>query len=305
MLMTVISPVYNAEKIVNELIRRIQESLSDITVDYEIILVEDGSKDGSWDKIVEQHKMDCRVKGIKLSRNFGQHHAITAGLDKSKGDWVVVMDCDLQDQPEEIPRLYAEALKGYDIVFAKRENRNDSFFKIIYSRIFYRLFTWLSGVPQDGSIANFGIYSSKAIQSVNELREPMRSFSVMIKWVGFNSSSIFVEHAKRYEGRSTYSFKKLIKLALDISIAFSDKLLHLTIKLGAWISFGSFLFGLITLYRYFNGSITEPGYTSLIVSLWFLSGLIIFILGVIGLYLSKVFEGIKQRPLYIIKEFHD
>jgi len=302
MLLSVVSPVYKAEKIVDELIRRIHASVSVITNDYEIILVEDGGDDGSWEKIERHSGSDFHIKGIKLSRNFGQHNAITAGLDHCKGEWIVVMDCDLQDRPEEIPRLYEEAAKGYDIVYAKRKQRHDSFFKKTYSKLFYKLFAWLSGVPQDGTIANFGIYSAGAIQAVNNLREPLRSFATMIKWVGFKSTGIYVEHAKRSVGKSTYSFKKLFYLALDISLAFSDKPLRMTVKLGAILSLSSFLFGIYTLYKYFTGQITEPGFTTLIVSIWFLSGLIIFILGVIGLYLGKVFDGIKNRPLYIIEK---
>jgi dolichol-phosphate mannosyltransferase len=188
-------------------------------------------------------------------------------------------------------------------VYARREERNDSFVKKTYSKLFYKTFAWLSGVPQDGSIANFGIYSSKAIAAVSKLREPLRSFATMIKWVGFQSTAIEVEHARRYEGKSTYNFKKLLHLALDISLAFSDKPLRLTVKLGAFLAAGALVFGVITLFRYYTGQITEAGYTSLIVSIWFLSGLIIFILGVIGLYLGKVFEGIKQRPLYLVEKF--
>lgn len=305
MVLSIVSPVYKAEKIVDELIRRIHESVSGITADYEIILVEDGGYDQSWERIESNSEVDKRVIGIKLSRNFGQHSAITAGLDHCKGAWIVVMDCDLQDRPEEIPRLYAAALKGFDIVYAKRAQRNDSILKRLWSAVFYKLFGWLSGVPQDGTIANFGIYSAKAIQAVNQLREPLRSFATMIKWVGFKSTSISVEHGERYEGNSSYNLKKLFNLALDISLAFSDKPLRMTVKLGAIISFSAFIFGLAMLYKYFTGQITQPGYTSLIVSLWFLSGLIIFILGVIGLYLSKVFDGIKNRPLYIIEKKND
>src|SRR6185312_3974873 len=171
MLLSIVSPVYKAEKIVDELVRRTTESVKEITEDYEIILVEDGGGDGSWQKIESYSKTDNHVKGIKLSRNFGQHNAITAGLDHCQGDWIVVMDCDLQDQPEEIPNLYREALKGFDIVYAKRKQRHDSYLKKIGSRIFYKGFAWLSGVPQDGTIANFGIYSSNAIAAVNDLRE--------------------------------------------------------------------------------------------------------------------------------------
>jgi polyisoprenyl-phosphate glycosyltransferase len=305
MLLSIVSPVYKAEKIVDELIRRIKESAKEITEDYEIILIEDGGGDHSWEKIETHSKTDHHVKGIKLSRNFGQHNAITAGLDHCKGDWIVVMDCDLQDQPEEIPKLYTEALKGFDIVYARRKLRHDSYFKKTTSKIFYKLFAWLSGVPQDGTVANFGIYSSKAIAAVNDLREPLRSFATMIKWVGFKSTAIYVEHAQRFEGKSTYNFKRLVDLAIDISLSFSDKPLKMTVKLGAIICAGAFLFGIYTLYKYFTGQITEPGFTSLILSLWFLSGLIIFILGVIGLYLGKVFDGIKKRPLYIIEKKYD
>jgi polyisoprenyl-phosphate glycosyltransferase len=305
MILSIVSPVYKAEKIVDELIRRIKESAKQITEDYEIILVEDGGGDGSWQKIETHSKTDSHVKGIKLSRNFGQHNAITAGLDNCKGEWIVVMDCDLQDQPEEIQNLYNEAMKGFDIVYAKRKMRHDSYFKKITSTLFYKGFAWLSGVPQDGTIANFGIYSSKAIVAVNDLREPLRSFATMIKWVGFKSTAIDVEHAYRFEGNSTYDFKKLLHLAMDISLSFSDKPLKMTVKLGAIISGSAFLFGMYSLYKYFTGQITEPGFTSLIVSLWFLSGLIIFILGIIGLYLGKVFEGMKDRPLYIIEKKYD
>lgn len=302
MKLSIISPVYKAEKIIDELVRRIISEAEKITPDYEVILVEDGGGDGSWEKIETHSRINPNIKGIKLSRNFGQHHAITAGLDHCKGDWVVVMDCDLQDQPEEISKLYSEALKGYDIVYARRTERRDSIFKKIFSKLFYKMFAWLSGVPQDSSIANFGIYSAKAISAINQLREPLRSFATMIKWVGFSSSSITVEHASRFEGKSTYNFRRLLRLALDISLAFSDKPLRLAVKLGIVISSASFLFGIITIIRFFTGAITEPGYTSLVVSIWFLSGLIIFILGLIGLYISKVFEGVKNRPLYIIEK---
>lgn len=305
MILSIVSPVYKAEQIIDELVQRIRDAVEEITPDYEIILVEDGGGDGSWEKITWHSDRDSRVKGIKLSRNFGQHNAITAGLDHCRGDWVVVMDCDLQDRPEEIPRLYAEALEGYDIVYARRKQRQDSFFKKTYSAVFYKLFAWLSGVPQDGTIANFGIYSAKAIQTVNQLREPMRSFATMIKWVGFRSSGIDVVHAERHGGKSTYSFKKLLHLALDISLAYSDKPLRMTVKLGVIISFSALLFGVYTLYKYFTGQITEPGFTSLILSIWFLSGLIIFTLGVLGLYIGKVFDGIKNRPLYIIEKKYD
>jgi glycosyltransferase involved in cell wall biosynthesis len=300
-LISIVSPVYRAETMIDELLARLDASLSHITENYEIILVEDGSKDRSWEMITAYCAKDVRIKGVKLSRNFGQHHAITAGLDQCRGEWIVVMDCDLQDQPEEIAILYNKALEGYDIVYARRIQRRDSFFKRTSSTAFYKIFSWLSGLPQDGSIANFGIYSRSAIAAVNTLREPLRSFATMIKWVGFKSACIDVIHGKRFEGKSSYSLNKLINLAIDISLSYSDKPLKFTIKLGAAISILSLVFGVLNLIYFLTGKISQPGYPSLIVSIWFLSGLILFTLGIIGLYIGKIFEGIKNRPLYLVE----
>ncbi|MEI6880589.1 MAG: glycosyltransferase family 2 protein [Bacteroidota bacterium] len=299
---SVVSPVYRAENIIAELVRRLVFELSKITNDFEIILVEDCGPDNSWLKVLDETKKDKRVKGIKLSRNFGQHHAITAGLDASSGDWIIVMDCDLQDRPEEVPHLYNEAKKGFDIVFARRVERQDRFIKTFTSKMFYKVFSYLSGIEQDGTIANFGIYSRKVINSINSMRESMRAFSPMARWVGFKKTAIDVTHAERFEGNTSYSWNKLINLALDIAIAYSDKPLKLAIKLGFSISLFSLLYAIYNVFAYITGIITVNGYASIIVSIWFLSGLIIFILGIVGLYIGKTFEGMKQRPLYLIDE---
>ncbi len=300
MKLSIVSPVYKAEKMIDELVSRISKVAEQITSEYEIILVEDFSPDNSWLKIEENAIKNPHVKGIKLSRNFGQHHAITAGLDLCKGDWVIVMDCDLQDCPEEIGSLYNKAMEGYDIVFARRANRKDSFMKKQMSKFFYKLFSYLSGVPQDGKIANFGIYSKKVINAINSMREPMRAFSPMARWVGFTKIAIDVKHNERHEGKSSYNFSRLINLALDIALAYSDKPLRMVIKVGFIISSLSILYAFYNLYLYYIGVINVSGFTSLIVSIWFLSGLIIFILGIIGLYIGKTFESAKNRPLYLI-----
>jgi glycosyltransferase involved in cell wall biosynthesis len=297
--LSIVSPVYKAVKILPELIKQLQFQLLQITVDYEIVLVEDGGQDGSWETIEMISLTDNRVKGIKLSRNFGQHYAITAGIENAKGKWVVVMDCDLQDRPEEIPLLYKKALEGNEIVLAKRTNRTDNTLKKASSRFFYGTLTYLTGTYQDPSIANFGIYSRKVIDAVNRLREPIRYFPTMVNWVGFNKAFIYVEHGDRFEGGTSYNWRRLFKLALDIILANSDKPIRLIIKLGFLISFSSILIGLVILVRYFLGQITVPGYTSLLVSIWFIGGAILFVLGLVGLYIGKIFEGVKNRPLYI------
>ncbi|MCU0422367.1 MAG: glycosyltransferase family 2 protein [Bacteroidia bacterium] len=300
MKLSIVSPVYQAERIIEELIKRIKLAVEQITGDYEIILVEDFSPDNSWEKIAALASTDSRIKGIKLSRNFGQHHAITAGLDACSGEWVVVMDCDLQDRPEEIISLYNKAQEGFDIVFARRVNRQDGFIKKQTSVLFYKLFSYLSGVPQDGTIANFGIYHKKVIAAINTMREPMRAFSPMARWVGFNKTAIDVKHDERFEGKSSYNWGRLINLALDIALAYSDKPLRMVIKTGFIISSLSILYALLNVIFFFSGIIKVSGFASLIISIWFLSGLIIFILGIIGLYIGKTFDGIKNRPLYIV-----
>jgi polyisoprenyl-phosphate glycosyltransferase len=302
-LLSVVSPVFRAEGIVDELVHAIVKEVSALTPDFEIVLVDDGSADDSWAKIKSNAQRDSRVRGFKLSRNFGQHHAITAGLDQARGEWVIVMDCDLQDNPAEIIRLYRKAVDGqFDIVLAQRQQRQDSVLKRLGSALFYRFFSYLTGVKQDGSVANFGIYHSRVIEVLCTMREPMRAFPAMINWVGFRKAKLPVQHQARFEGKSTYNWHRLLNLAIDFTLAYSDKPLRLTIKTGLLISLGAGLFALYSLLAYLFGMITVTGYASLIISIWFLSGLIIFILGILGLYLGKIFETVKGRPIYIIEQ---
>ncbi|TAG07171.1 MAG: glycosyltransferase [Cytophagia bacterium] len=297
---SIVSPVYRAEKIVDKLVEKIIENVTKITENFEIILVEDGSPDNSWQKIEQNCQKNKKVKGIQLSRNFGQHYAITTGLDHAKGEWIVVMDCDLQDRPEEIPHLYQKAQEGFDVVLAQRKNRQDNFFKKIFSFLFYKILSYLTGTKQDPSVANFGIYHQKVIEAVCQMRESIRIFPVMVQWVGFRQTKLEVKHAAREEGKSSYNFKKLLNLALDIILAYSDKPLRIIVKLGLMISFLSFIFAFVFIIQYFLSMITVAGYTSLMISIWFFSGLIMMTLGIVGLYVGKIFQGVKNRPIYLI-----
>jgi glycosyltransferase involved in cell wall biosynthesis len=300
--LSIVSPVYLAEKIVPELVRQIEITVSKITPDYEIILVEDGSPDNSWAAIKQVCQTNKKVKGIKLSRNFGQHYAITAGLDSVRGEWVVVMDCDLQDRPEEIINLYNNVQHGYEIAVARRSNRQDPFLKRLYSKLFYRTLGYLTGSKQDETIANFGIYNKKVIDEIKRMREKIRYFPTMVQWVGFKTIKVDVEHASRNEGKSSYDFNRMLNLALDIILAFSDKPLRLTIKLGIGVSLIALIMIVSVLIKWLTGSIIILGYTSLIISIWFLSGCLLTTLGIVGLYMGKTFEGIKNRPLYIVEQ---
>jgi dolichol-phosphate mannosyltransferase len=297
---SIVSPVYQAEKIVAELIRQLHENLTKITNDYEIILVNDASPDNSWAAIAGECMKDNRVKGINLSRNFGQHYAITAGLHYSKGEWVVVMDCDLQDRPDEIPNLYRKAQEGWDIVYARRTGRQDNYLKKISSKIFNGILAYLSGIKAD-NVANFGIYRSKVIAEYNKMKEYARAFGTLIRYLGFNSSIIDVKHGERFEGKSSYTLAKLFRLAADIILSTSDKPLKLTIKFGFIVSVISFVLALYNLIAKLTGLIQLVGFTSTIFSIWFVGGMILFVLGIIGLYIERIFTQVKGRQLFIVK----
>ncbi|WP_321495010.1 glycosyltransferase family 2 protein [uncultured Desulfobacter sp.] len=299
---SIVSPVYRSENIVPELVKQIKNTVLNITDDYEIILVNDGSLDNSWQKITEECQKDKRVKGLNLSRNFGQHYAITAGLNYASGEWIVVMDCDLQDRPDEIFNLYQKAQEGYDSVFAQRTVRMDSVINKIVSKIFYLFFSYLTDTKQDASIANFGIYNKKVIQAILSMKDQIRFFPTMVQWVGFKKYYLPVKHSKRFEGESTYDFKRLLQLAMNSVLAFSDKPLRLTVKLGFFITTLSLVTIIVYFFMYLTGSIKVLGFTSLILSFWFLSGVIIFILGFLGLYIGKIFEKVKERPSFIVNE---
>lgn len=300
--LSVVIPVYKAESCIDALHESLSAALSSISSDYEIVLVEDRGGDGSWARIMDIARRDPRVKAARLSRNFGQHHAITAGVDLCDGDWVVVMDCDLQDRPEEIPRLYAKALEGYEIVCARRGTRRDSWWKCFTSRLYVSLFNSLSGFQHDPEVTNFRIVSRKVIDVFRGLRESSRNFSAQLHWIGFNVAYVDVSHGERHSGKSSYTFAKLLNLAINSIVSYSNKPLLLFIKLGFSLSLLSFLIAgyYILCKLFFNTPIS--GWTSLMVSLWFIGGLIIGSLGVLGLYIGKIYEECKARPLYVIDQ---
>jgi dolichol-phosphate mannosyltransferase len=301
-LLSIVSPVYRSEKIVEELVSRIKKAVTTITDDFEIILVNDFSPDNSWMKIVEQCSKDKRVKGINLSRNFGQHYAITAGLNYAKGDWIVVMDCDLQDRPDEIPNLYQKAMEGWDIVYARRVERQDKFLKRMSSTLFHMVYGYLSGLKMDGSIANFGIYHKNVIREYNKMKEVARSFPSLVYYLGFKSCAIDVKHSERFEGGSSYTLSKLLYLTGDVILSNSNKPLKLTVKIGFFISMLSFLLALYNVIAHISGIITLEGFTTTIFSIWFVGGLILLVLGIVGLYVGKIFDQVKERQLFIVSQ---
>ena len=302
MKISVISPVYKGERMLNTLVSRIKKSIKIITDDYEIILVNDCSPDNSWIKITEICEKDKKVKGINLSRNFGQHYAITAGLTMSTGEWVVVMDCDLQDRPEEIPNLYIKAQEGYDSVFAEIVERDDKFAKKFTSRIFSYVFAYFTDSPVDKKTNHYGIYHRKVIDAVLNIGDYIKCFPVEVRWVGFKIGYHPVIKDARAEGTSGYTWAKLFAFAFDNIIAFSNKPLKIALRLGFSIVLGAILIAIFYLIRYMAGGIEVSGFTTIVISLWLIGGIIISLIGIIGIYLGRVFDKVKGRPVFIIKD---
>ena len=246
--------------------------------------------------------IDHRIKGINLSRNFGQHRAILSGLQYAKGDWVIVMDCDLQDKPEEISTLYKKALEGYDVVFAQRVERKDNLLKRMSSTIFYSVFRFLSGVKFDNQVANFGIYKQSVIRTVRNMPERDRSFPVQVGYVGFKTTHIPVTHGQRQEGGSSYTLKTLLKYASGIIISNTNKPMRLMVALGFILSFLSMMMAFYNVIAYFCHMIEVPGFTTTVFSIWFVGGMIMMQIGIVGIYIGKVFDQVKGRPLYVVMD---
>lgn len=296
---SIVSPVYMCADALHELVQKIKYASNEISDNFEIILVDDGSPDGAWLKIREECKKDKRVKGVSLSRNFGQHFAITAGLAHTSGDVVVVMDCDLQDDPKYIPELYNELQQGYGIVFAKKESRQHGALKNLASAAFYKAISWISDFKLDPEIGNYTILSRKAVDSFLSFNDYRRGYIFVLSWIGFRTSQIMVEHNARVQGKSSYSLSKLISLALNLALSYSDKPLRVAIYTGLAFAVVALTGLMFLVWQYFFRNII-PGWTSTVVVITLVGGIIMIFLGIIGLYISKIFEQTKQRPLYVV-----
>ena len=298
--LSVVVPIYNESSVIDELIRRIKINVESITENFEIILIDDGSKDSTWSKVLVQAKLDERIKGLKFSRNFGHHYALTAGLHEAKGDWVVVMDGDLQDRPEVIPKLFEKAEEGFDIVFVSRKNRPEKLWYKLAQKSFYKLLRIASGIKFDSSQANYSILSRKVVQEFKKFPENARFYGTTILWLGFKRASIFADHGIRYSGKPSYTLKKRIKLAMDIIISFSERPLKFSIFLGILSSIISLIgftivFGKALLNRSF-----DVYQSTLILTMLFTTGIILMVSGIMSIYISRIFTEVKRRPLYII-----
>jgi polyisoprenyl-phosphate glycosyltransferase len=299
---SVVTPVYKAPECLEELYRRLVAVLERLGEPFEIVMVNDASPDQSWQLIQGIARRDPRVRGINLSRNFGQHNAITAGLDHCRGRYVVVMDCDLQHVPEDISRLYAKALEGHDIVFVRRVTRRDTFLKKLSSRAFMALYNTLTDFKIDPRISTFSIVSRRVADAVRGLSEGNRNYALLLHWVGFDIAYIDGEHAERFAGKSSYSLGKLFAFAIDSITGQSNRPMRLSIQFGFCLSIAALLYAVWLAARYFVYGVRVEGWTSVMVAIFVLSGLMFANIGMVGLYLGKVFDETRRRPLYVVKD---
>lgn len=301
MMLSVVVPVYQCADCLTELNARLLSSLTKITHEYEIIYVDDRANDHAWKVISTLAASNKCVKGIKLSRNFGQHLAITAGLENSMGDWVVVMDCDLQDPPEEISRLFEKTKEGYDIVFSRRIKKKHSFYRRMLSSIYFKLMTTFTDQLFNSELGSFTIISRKVVNSFLKFKDNDRHYLFILYWLGYNYCYIDYKHTERYCGNSSYSIKKLIRHALKGVLFQTSAPLKLIAYSGLIISLIGFYFALYITYRYYFYA-AMPGWSSIAVLISLIGGAILSSLGIVGLYIARIFEQVKSRPLYIIDE---
>lgn len=298
----VVIPVYQAEKILPALCKRLDATLSAITSNYEIILIDDRSPDGSWSELKRLAQEYPKIIAVRLSRNFGQHYAITAGLDLVQADWTVVMDCDLQERPEDIPKLLDKARTGYDIVLARRIGRKHKLWKRITSKAYATTFRWLSGHHMDDNFGSFRVLHRKVVQAFCSMRERYRLFTGMIEWLGFSTAYVDSVHAERYEGPSSYNLRSLFRVAFDGIISFSNRPLYISVALGLVMSTLASAYAMFLVLEYFRGSNTVAGWRSTITATTLIGGLILLNQGIIGIYIGRSYNQAKGRPIYVVDQ---
>ena len=301
MKISVVVPVYGCPGAVLPLCERVAKTVKSIAEDYEIILVNDACPKNSWEQVKIACEKDKHVVGVELARNFGQIRAITAGLDLCDGDWVVVMDCDLQDRPEGIIDLYNKAQEGYDVVFARRKDRKDSKIVKFFSKAFYSVYDYFTDGKYDNSICNFSISRIDVIKTYCSMREQNRAFTLFLKWLGYKQTSIDVEADQRFEGKSSYNFKRKINMAMQFITSQSNKPLLFSVKIGLFFAVIAFALAVVKTVQFLVTGNVPSGWTSLFVSLYLLGGLILMALGIIGVYIGYIFDEVKHRPIYVVR----
>jgi polyisoprenyl-phosphate glycosyltransferase len=300
--LSVVVPSYGCESCLRALHAEVAAALDGAGVGFELVLVDDHSPQGDWGVIVGLAAEDPRVRGVKLCRNFGQHRAITAGLHHARGDFVAVMDCDLQDRPDQLPALWRRAQEGVDCVFARRLDRTDGLAKRGTSSLFGRLHGALAGYRPDPAVGNFSIISARVVRELLRLHDNDPNYALQVHWLGFPTAYVDVPHAPRHSGKSTYTLARQLRHAAASLLSHSTRPLYASAALGLCMALGAVVAaGWLVVRKLTLASYVIEGWTSVIVSLFFLFGMLFLNLGIIGLYLGSVFEELKQRPTFVVE----
>ncbi|MEM5948121.1 glycosyltransferase family 2 protein [Spirochaetia bacterium 38H-sp] len=302
-MVSIIIPVFNEEEVLNELYKRITTVMDSTKEDYELVFIDDGSSDNTYSMLKELHKKDRRCKIIHFSRNFGHQIAITAGMDYCKGDAIVIIDADLQDPPELIPEMLEKWKQGAQIVHAKRKKRKgESIFKKATAAIFYRTLKALTNVEIPVDVGDFRLMDKKVVQSLRSMRERNRFVRGLVSWTGYKQAEVTYIRDPRFAGTTKYPLKKMIRFALNGITSFSDKPLKIASLLGFLLSTAGFIYMLYVLYQKLFTTQVVQGWTTIVVLILVFNGFTLLSLGILGEYVGRIYEEIKQRPLYIIEE---
>jgi glycosyltransferase involved in cell wall biosynthesis len=302
-LLSIIIPFYNEQEVISECQQRISSAVEAIDMQVELLYINDGSKDDSLNILIALMQQDKRIKIIDLSRNFGKENAMTAGLDKAKGDAVIIIDADLQDPPELIAEMVKTWRTGFDIVYAKRTMRKgESLVKKVTARLFYKLINKISDHEIPENVGDFRLMSRQAIDALNQVRERKRFMKGLFSWIGFPQTAIEYSRDPRLAGKTNWNYRKLIKFAIEGISSFTQKPLHLATYMGFITALGAFILGLFYIIKTLMFGETIQGFPTLITMILFFSGVQLLSIGILGEYIGHMFIESKQRPLYFIKK---
>ena len=299
---SVVVPLFSEARVVPELCRRIREALTSVAEDYEILLIDDGSTDATWTAIREAHDRDPRVRGVALSRNFGHQVALSAALDRTNGAVVVMMDGDLEDPPEVVPRLVAKWREGWDVVYAVKRSRQDSWPMRLAFGIFHGLFRRIADIQVPLDAGNLSLLSARVVEVLRVMPERARYLSGLRAWVGYRQTGIEFDREPRYDQRRRMTFPRLVGLALDALFGFSHLPLRVALLVGLPLSLTAMGIGFWVLYERLFTTNAITGWASTIASINFIGGAILLTLGVIGEYVARIYDEVKNRPLYVVRE---
>jgi dolichol-phosphate mannosyltransferase len=301
---SIVIPIHNEQEVLQELQRRLTDVFPNLDGDVEVLFVDDGSTDMSYPLVLEMHRADARFKVIHLARNFGHQLAITAGIDLARGDAVIVMDGDLQHPPELLPELADRWRDGYDVVYAVMTERPEGWLKRHTARVFYRLLRKLSSVEIPAAAGDFRLADRRVVEAFRAMPERNRFVRGMFAWLGFRQVAVPYAAPERFAGRSKYTLPKMIRLATDGLLSFSTRPLRLALDLGFVVSGLAFLFGVATLISKFAGAFLVPGWLSIVLVTSFVGGIQLVVVGVVGEYVGRIYDEVKARPLYLVRELH-